>query len=108
MGIAPAEGDRLRGDHPAAPLDLQSDVRPVAECRQEVAVRLAPGAALIPADVCEYGVAVLMGQAVESSGVAVDPDRKVPARRCAGDEADGEDDDQRKRAEPHPATVPAT
>ena len=77
MGIATAERDRLRSDHAAAPIGLKGDVRPLAERRQEVAVRLAPRAALVPRDVRELRVRVLTGEAVEASSVAVDPDGHV-------------------------------
>src|SRR3954465_13653962 len=75
--IALAERDRAGADRPAGTVRHERDVRPVAEGLQEVAVWLAPGAALVPADERDAGVGVLARHPVEARDVPEYADGQV-------------------------------
>jgi hypothetical protein len=75
--VALAEGDAAwaQARATAGALGLERDVRLVAEAVQEVAVRLAPGTALVPADEDRLGLSALTGEPVEARVVPVDAQR---------------------------------
>ena len=85
MGVALSKGDCLRAYRTPAALRLERDVRSVAEDLEEIAVRLTPGAALVPAEERERRAAVLAGEPVEAGDVvSVDPDRDPSLGRRRG------------------------
>jgi hypothetical protein len=75
--VSGAEGNAARAESSTASgaLGLEGDVRRVAEAAEEVAVGLAPGAALVPADEDGFGLRPLTGEPIEARVVSVDTER---------------------------------